>query len=130
VFTSSACQTTSRQTAPQTVPRLPRTCQHGEVGFDLSADGDTGWSEDDPEYLLARIRAVAQSMSAQWRGRPWPVIRAELCRRLAPFGYDWPPELLEHLARDIADPHWPLKHPLQAWDLSRRFNLAARPRTR
>jgi hypothetical protein len=102
--------------------------------MDLSADGDTGWSEDDPEYLLARIHAVAQSMSAQWRGRPWHAIRDELHQRLAAFGDEWPPELIEHLARDIGDPLWPWKHPLQAWDLSRRFNTAARtngpPRTR
>jgi hypothetical protein len=105
--------------------------QHGGVSPD-----DDGWAEDDPEYLLARIRAVADSMAKAWRGRPLPLITAELRHRLARLvpsavspGQQWPPELLELLARDIGDPRWPWKHPVQAWDLSRRYHAAARART-
>jgi hypothetical protein len=89
---------------------------------------DSGWADDDPEYLLARIHAVVDSMARRWRGRPLEAIEQELDRRLERLGQDWPPELLEHLAREIRDPHWPWKHPLQAWDLSRRFNARARTR--
>lgn len=98
-------------------------CQHGGVGTD-----DSGWAADDPEYLLARIRAVVDSMAPRWRGRPLQAIERELDRRLSRLGHDWPPELLEHLARQVRDPHWPWKHPRQAWDLSRRFNARARTR--
>jgi hypothetical protein len=87
---------------------------------------DSGWDHDDPEYLLARISGVVVSMTRGWRGSSLEAIEPELRRRLSVLGYDWPPELLEHLARQIRDPHWPWKHPVQAWDLSRRFNAAAR----
>jgi hypothetical protein len=97
---------------------------------------DDGWAEDDPEYLLARIRAVVDSMAKVWRGRPLPLITDELRRRLSrlvPAGVSpnaqWPQELLEVLARDIGDPRWPWKHPVQAWGLSRRYHAAARART-
>ena len=92
---------------------------------------ESGWAEDDPEYLMARIRAIVDSMSRRWRGRPLAVIEAELYRRLSVFdelGEQWPPELIEHLARRIRDPYWPWKHPLQALDLSRRYNARARTR--
>jgi hypothetical protein len=89
---------------------------------------DSGWADDDPEYLLARITAVADNMGRTWRGRPLAAVEHELQRRLSVLGGDWPPELLEHLARQVRDPHWPWKHPLQALDLSRRFNAAARMR--
>ncbi len=87
---------------------------------------DSGWEHDDPEYQLARISGVVVSMTRAWRGCSVEAIEPELRRRLAVLGHDWPPELLEHLAQQIRDPHWPWKHPLQAWDLSRRFNAAAR----
>ena len=89
---------------------------------------DDGWEQDDPEYLLARISGVVVSMRPAWRGSPLEAIEPELRRRLSVLGHDWPPELLEHLTRQIRDPYWPWKHPLQAWDLSRRFNAAARVR--
>jgi hypothetical protein len=87
---------------------------------------DSGWADDDPEYLLARIRGVVDSMSPAWRGGSRDAIEQELRRRLAVLGHDWPPELLEHLVLQIRDPNWPWKHPLRAWDLSRRFNARAR----
>jgi hypothetical protein len=87
---------------------------------------ETGWDDDDPEYLLARIRAVVDSMARTWRGHPLGAIEQELRRRLSVLGTDWPPELLEHLTRQIDDPRWPWKHPLQALDLSRRYNARAR----
>ncbi|HEX2175535.1 MAG TPA: hypothetical protein VHG70_06465 [Nocardioidaceae bacterium] len=87
---------------------------------------ESGWAEDDPEYLMARIHAIVDNMSGRWRGRPLTVIEGELHRRLSVFGEQWPPELIEHLARRIGDPHWPWKHPLQALDLSRRYNTRAR----
>jgi hypothetical protein len=86
---------------------------------------DAGWAADDPEYLLARVRAVTDSMAAGWRGRPWRAIEVELTPRLAALGGEWPPELVEHLARRIGDPRWTWKHPWQALDLSRRFNARA-----
>lgn len=94
----------------------------------MDGDGgcDDGWGPDDPEYLMARVRAVVESMAGVWRGRPLPAIEQELSRRLAALGQDWPPELLEHLARGIGDPRWAWKHPLQALDLSRRYNARAR----
>ena len=95
------------------------------MGYD-----ETGWAEDDPEYLLARIGAVVDSMGRPWRGRPVAEIEGELRRRLAVYGEEWPPELIEHLARRIGDPHWPWKHPLRALDLSRRFNARARTQPR
>jgi hypothetical protein len=90
---------------------------------------DDGWADDDPEYLVARIRVVVDRMAPTWRGRPMAEVEAELRRRLRPFGDDWPPELVEHLARQVADPRWPWKHPWQALDLSRRFNARARMQT-
>ena len=91
------------------------------MGYD-----DSGWAPDDPEYLLARVQAITSTMSTGWRGRPLGLIEAELCRRLSRLGGDWPPELVEHFARYIGDPHWPWKHPLQALDLSRRYNARVR----
>ena len=90
---------------------------------------DLGWADDDPEYLLARIHGVVDHLARDWRGQPLAAIEHELRRRLATFGDDWPPELVEHLARRIRDPYWAWKHPLQALDLSRRFNARARMRT-
>jgi hypothetical protein len=94
---------------------------------------DSGWGDDDPEYLMARVRGVVAGMSKAWRGRPLAAIEAELHRRLLTLGHDraddWAPELVEHLARHIGDPHWPWKHPRLALDLSRRYNAAARART-
>jgi hypothetical protein len=90
---------------------------------------DDGWADDDPEYLAARIRVVVDRMGPTWRGRPLAEVEAELRRRLRPFGDDWPPELVEHLTRQVADPRWPWKHPLLALDLSRRFNARARMQT-
>jgi hypothetical protein len=87
---------------------------------------DSGWDDDDPEYLLARIRAVVDDMARCWRGRPLASIEDELRRRLTPLGREWPPELVEHLVRRIGDPRWSWKHPLQALDLGRRFNARAR----
>lgn len=93
------------------------------VGID-----DDGWGADDPEFVMARIGGVVTSMSRTWRGRPLDAVEAELRRRLCSVGDDWPPELVEHLSRQIADPRWPWKHPLRALDLSRRFNARARTR--
>ena len=93
------------------------------VGFD-----DTGWADDDPEYVLARMGVVVDRMTGSFRGHPRPEIERELRRRLAHLGDDWAPELIEHLARGIHDPRWSWKHPLQALDLSRRYNARARGR--
>ena len=87
---------------------------------------DSGWDEDDPEYVVARIRAVADSMGPAWRGRPLAAVEHELRRRLAIVGRDGPAELIEHLARGIADPRWHWKHPLQALGLGLRFHARAR----
>jgi hypothetical protein len=86
---------------------------------------DDGWG-DDPEYLAARIGAIVERMSTSWRGRSRADIEHELRLRLQQFGDDWPPELIEHLARRIGDPRWSWKHPWQALDLSRRYNARAR----
>ncbi|MGH3354801.1 MAG: hypothetical protein ACRDOJ_02825 [Nocardioidaceae bacterium] len=86
---------------------------------------ESGWADDDPEYLMARIRGIVDSMAAGWRGHPLTDIEMELRRRLSRLGDDWPPELVEHLVRHIRDPRWPLKHPLQALDLGRRFQRRA-----
>ena len=97
--------------------------------MDIVDIDDTGWADDDPEYLLARIGGVVDDLAQDWRGQPLVAIEHELLRRLSAFGDDWPPELVEHLTRRIRDPHWPWKHPLQALDLSRRFNARARMQT-
>lgn len=95
-----------------------------DVGF------DDGWADDDPEYLAARILVVVERMAPAWRGRALGEVEAELRSRLRALGDDWPPELVEHLARQVADPHWPWKHPAQALDLSRRFHARTRMRAR
>ncbi|MDQ4007490.1 MAG: hypothetical protein M3211_05285 [Actinomycetota bacterium] len=92
----------------------------------MQQQDDSGWDADDPEYVVARIRAVADSMVRVWRGQPLDAVEQELRRRLATLGRDWPAELVEHLVRGIADPHWHWKHPLQALGLGRRFHARVR----
>jgi hypothetical protein len=57
--------------------------------------------------------AAVAAVRANRRGKSTSDVAAELEARLASDGNGLPPELLMWMARDIAEPFWRLRHPLE-----------------
>lgn len=81
------------------------------------------------EGLTEDIAAVFREVERTARGRPTAEVRAELERRLHERGVRLPPEvlMLDGAARAMAEPMWPLKHPVEFLRLGRSRKLEAQP---
>jgi hypothetical protein len=99
-------------------------------------DSGSGWDQGDEEVhrlrmegLTGDIAAVYREVERTARGRPIAEVRDELERRLRERGVQLPPEALQldDVARAMAEPRWPLKHPVEFLRWTRDRKVAAPP---
>lgn len=61
----------------------------------------------------AALGAAVRAVRANRRGKSTAEVTDELESQLAASGRSLPREALAYLAREIAEPHWPLRHPIE-----------------
>ena len=82
---------------------------------------DPGWQEPDEDAALRRtmqrhvedLADIFQQVQRSARGKPTAEVRAELERGLRERDIPFPPDALDDAARSMAEPNWPLRHPIE-----------------
>jgi len=82
---------------------------------------DPGWQEPDEDAALRRtmqrhvedLADIFQQVQRSARGKPTADVRAELERGLRERDIPFPPDALDDAARSMAEPNWPLRHPIE-----------------
>jgi hypothetical protein len=74
---------------------------------------DPDWFRRHVELRGEAQRAAYDEVNAHARGRPVDEVRVDLERALRARDVWVPPEVLDRIAQGMAEPWWPLRHPVQ-----------------